>query len=196
MRNWMDDIAVTAAELIVEQGLDYGAAKKKAARQLNAPSRVRLPDNERVEQQVREHLAIYHAQTQAAELAALRQLALHWMQRLAEFRPYVSAGVWNGTAHKLSDIHLQLFCDDSKAAEIYLIDQDMAYKSHAGRGFHGREVNILSFDVFCAQLDAWVGIQLAIYDYDDIRGALRDRVDGQALRGNAQALQARLEDAT
>ena len=39
-----------------------------------------------------------------AELAALRELALQWMHRVAEFRPHLSGAVWRGTATRLSDI--------------------------------------------------------------------------------------------
>ena len=41
---------------------------------------------------------------------------------MAQFRPYLGGAVWNGTATRLSDIYLQLFCDDPKSAEIALID--------------------------------------------------------------------------
>ena len=69
---------------------------------------------------MREHLALFCADTQPAELRALRGLALRWMQRLAEFRPHLSGAVWRGTATRLSSIHLDLYCDDPKAAEIAL----------------------------------------------------------------------------
>ncbi len=53
------------------------------------------------------------ADTQPAELQALRELAALWMERLAEFRPHLSGAVWRGTATRLNDIHLQLYCDDT-----------------------------------------------------------------------------------
>jgi exodeoxyribonuclease-3 len=40
---------------------------------------------------------------------------LRWMARLADFRPHLSGAVWRGTATRLSDVHLDLYCDDSKA---------------------------------------------------------------------------------
>ena len=43
------EIAQTAARLIVEEGLEYGPAKRRALKQIDAPSRTPLPDNDLVE---------------------------------------------------------------------------------------------------------------------------------------------------
>ena len=84
-----EEIAAVAARLVVEEGLEYGPAKRRAARQLgrNANRPADLPGNELVEAQVREYLAVFCADTQPAELAALRDVAVRWMERLASFRP-------------------------------------------------------------------------------------------------------------
>ena len=49
------------------------------------------------------------------------------MQRLAEFRPHLSGAVWRGTATRLSAVHIDLYCDDPKAAEIALINLGIDY---------------------------------------------------------------------
>ena len=108
--------------MVVEEGLDFGAAKHRAVKQLGLPPRTELPSHDEVEAEVREYIALYCADTQPAELEALRQLALVWMQRMVDFRPYLGGSVWHGTATKLSDIYIALFCDDSKSAEIALMD--------------------------------------------------------------------------
>ncbi|MEK9953122.1 MAG: hypothetical protein VW687_13325, partial [Curvibacter sp.] len=82
-----DEIAAAAARLVVEEGLEYGPAKRRAVKQLGLPQRTALPDNDAVEDAVREHIALFCADTQPAELQALRRLAQHWMERLAPFRP-------------------------------------------------------------------------------------------------------------
>ena len=101
-----EELAASAARLVVEEGLEYAAAKRKAARDvagaLRGGSRIELPSNESVEAAVREHLSLFCAETQPQELAALRGVALSWMERLAEFRPHVSGAVWRGTATRLS----------------------------------------------------------------------------------------------
>lgn len=190
------EIAAAAARLVVEEGLDYGAAKRRAVKELGAPARAALPDNDAVQEQVRAYLALFRADTQPAELLALRELALTWMQRLAEFRPHLTGAVWNGTATRLSDVYLQLFCDDPKSAEIALINQGVAFDARQVRGFRGERVDALSFSVFCSGLGEHVGVHLMIHDHDDVRGALKPAADGRPARGDEQALRARmLEDA-
>ena len=190
------EIAAAAARLVVEEGLDYGAAKRRAVKELGAPARAALPDNDAVQEQVRAYLALFRTDTQPAELLALRELALAWMQRLAEFRPHLTGAVWNGTATRLSDVYLQLFCDDPKSAEIALINQGVAFEARQVRGFRGEMVDALSFSVFCSGLGEHVGVHLMIHDHDDVRGALKPAADGRPARGDEQVLRARmLEDA-
>lgn len=186
------EIAAAAARLVVEEGLDYGAAKRRAVKELGAPARAALPDNDAVQEQVRAYLALFRADTQPAELLALRELALAWMQRLAEFRPHLTGAVWNGTATRLSDVYLQLFCDDPKSAEIALINQGVAFEARQVRGFRGEMVDALSFSVFCSGLGEHVGVHLMIHDHDDVRGALKPAADGRPARGDEQALRARM----
>ena len=59
--------------------MEYGPAKRKAARDLgrHGGRRGELPSNEAVEDEVREYLSLFCADTQPAELLALRELAVH-----------------------------------------------------------------------------------------------------------------------
>ncbi|ARU05933.1 hypothetical protein CCO03_15765 [Comamonas serinivorans] len=182
------EIAQAAARLIVDEGLDYGSAKRLAVKQLGLPPRSPMPGNDEVEVQVREHIAIFHADTQPGELAALRALALRWMERLAEFRPHLSGAVWHGTATRMSDIHLQLFCDDSKSAEIALIDQQIHYQPATVTGMHGRPVEALTVVVRSRELASEVAVHLMVYDHDDLRGALKPDAQGRVPRGDLQAV--------
>ena len=186
------EIAATAARMVVEEGLEYGPAKRRAARQLGLPARVALPDNDLVEESVREYIELFCAETQPAELEALRRLALTWMERLAAFRPYLGGAVWHGTATRLSDIYLQLFCDDPKSAEIALIDHQINYEARAVTGFTGATVDALSLSSMSADLGEPIGVHLLIYDHDDVRGALRPDAKGRAPRGDIQAVRAML----
>ena len=43
------EIAATAAALVVEEGLEYGPAKRRAVKQMGLPVRTELPDNELLE---------------------------------------------------------------------------------------------------------------------------------------------------
>ncbi|WP_299765738.1 hypothetical protein [Ramlibacter sp.] len=184
------EIAATAARMVVEEGLEYGPAKRRAIKQLGLNSRSALPDNDAVEEAVRDYIALFCGDTQPAELAALRRLAVTWMERLAEFRPYLGGAVWHGTATRLSDIYLQLFCDDPKSAEIAMIEHRVDYVPRTVTGFHGEPVEALSLSSMCPDLGEPVGVHLLIYDHDDVRGALRPDARGRPPRGDLAAVRA------
>jgi hypothetical protein len=186
-------IAQAAAAMAVDEGLEWGAAKRRAVKQLGLPARTALPDNDLVEEAVREHIALYCADTQPAELRALRELAAQWMRRLAEFCPHLSGAVWHGTATRLSDIYIQLFCDDPKSAEIALIDHNIDYEVRTVSGFNGMAVDALSLRSVCRPLQEEVGVHLMIHDHDDLRGALRADTRGRPPRGDLAALERLLE---
>lgn len=186
------EIAATAARLVVDEGLHFGAAKLRALKLLGLPSRTALPSNEDVEAQVREHIAVFCADTQPQELRALRELALTWMQRLEAFRPHLGGAVWHGWATRLSDIDLALFCDDPKSAEIALIDHNVRYEVHTQTGLHGRPVDVLSVHSLCRPLQTHVGVHLRIYDWHDLRGALLPDAQGRPPRGALAAVHALL----
>ena len=71
--------------MVVEEGLEYGPAKRRAVKQLGLNARAQLPNNDQVEDAVREYLELFCADTQPAELKALRELAAVWMARMAAF---------------------------------------------------------------------------------------------------------------
>jgi hypothetical protein len=187
------EIASAAARMVVEEGLEYGPAKRRAAKQLGLGGRAALPDNDSVEDAVREYIDIFCADTQPAELAALRRLAVTWMERMAEFRPYLGGAVWHGTATRLSDIYLQLFCDDSKSAEIKLIEHNVDYTPRTVTGFNGESVEALSLSSMSPELGEAIGVHLLVYDHDDLRGALKPDAKGRTPRGDLAAVRALLE---
>lgn len=189
------EIAQAAARMVVEEGLEYGAAKRRAVKQLGLPARAPLPDNDAIEDAVREYIAIFCADTQPGELVALRKLALVWMERLAQFRPYLGGAVWHGTATRLSDIYLQLFCDDPKSAELALIENNVDYEARTVTGFNGEPVEALSVSSLSRDLNEVIGVHLLIYDHDDVRGALKPDSRGRAPRGDAGAVRALVDNA-
>lgn len=187
------EIAATAARLVVEEGLEYGPAKARAAKQLGVTGRAALPGNDLVEAEVRDYLSLFCADTQPGELAALRRLALLWMTRLSEFRPHLCGAVWRGTATRLNDVHLQLFCDDPKSTEIALINAGQDYDVGSAPGPRGQSVDRLSMTVQCPELGEPIGLHLTILDLDDLRGALKTDAQGRTERGNLDALKRLLE---
>jgi hypothetical protein len=186
------EIAVAAARLIVEEGMEYGAAKRRAARDLRVGGRSpELPDNDRVEDEVRTYLELFHADTQPAELAELRRIAATWMERLAAFRPHLAGAVWRGTATRMNSICLELFCDDSKAAELALIDMRVEYDVSSSTAARGRVLDVLNLQLPSRELGGRVHLALTIRDYDDLRGALQRDARGRSERGDLAALRAR-----
>ena len=194
MDTLQSEIAAAAARMVVEEGLEYGPAKRRAVKQMGLGARTALPDNDAVEDAVREYIALFCADTQPAELAALRRLALTWMERMEEFRPYLGGAVWHGTATRLSDIYVQLFCDDPKSAEIKLIEHDVDYTPRTVTGFNGESVEALSISSMSRELGEPVGVHLLVYDHDDLRGALKPDAKGRTPRGDLAAVRALVKE--
>ena len=189
MTTLKSEIAALAAALVVEEGLEYGPAKRRAVKQMGLFTRAELPDNAEIEDAVMEYIAVFCADTQPTELAALRELALVWMQRMAGFRPYLAGAVWHGTATRLSDIYIQLFCDDPKSAEIALIEHNVDYEPRTVTGFTGGKVEALSLSSFCKPLSENIGVHFMVYDHDDLRGALKPDDKGRKPRGDVAAVE-------
>jgi len=189
------EIALRAARLIAEEGMDYASAKRKAARDLLGATRGAargagnwMPDNAEIEEEVRAWQTLFQADFQPARLVALRRAALQLMHLLAEFRPYLTGAALNGTAGEQSDIHLQLFPDSPKDVEIFLLNQAIDFEVHetprtlraGGRGAGQRDqVETLCFMWQPAPGAAREGVHLALYDPDDLRGALSGEGRGE-----------------
>jgi hypothetical protein len=190
------EIARQAALLIVDEGLEYGPAKRKAVKllRLQRVAEHDLPDNEAVEREVRLYLDELDDPAHAQALTALRRAALALMRELRDFRPHLTGAVWRGTATAHSDIHLQLFEDDSKRIEIDLANRGIDYQVGSAAHFGGRErVETLSFTVPCGPPVGMAVAHLALYAANDERGALKSRSNGQPDRGNLAAVERLLE---
>jgi hypothetical protein len=193
-----EEIAIAAARMIAEDGLDYATAKRKAARQVVGETRVGgewLPDNEQIEEEIREYQAIFQSDSQPAMLRRMREVALEWMDRLQLFNPYLTGAVLNGTAGEHSDIHLQCFCDNPKEVAIYLLNASIQYDVSETRHFAGRGyVETLSFLTRPSSDEAPMGLHIALYDTNDLRGAVRADGRGKLARANASAVRALLDN--
>mgnify|MGYP001206756515 CR=1 FL=1 len=189
------EIAAVAARFVVEDGMDYAAAKRQAGQQMGLPARTPWPDNAAMEAAVREYIAIFCPEEQAVELQALRELALVWMDRLQAFTPHLGGAAWHGTATRHSDIHLHLFCDDPKAAELLLLNHRVGYEPGTGRGWRGEPVDALTLRARSDALGQWVLVHLLVHDTDALRGALKPDEQGRKPRGDARAVRALLVDA-
>ncbi len=117
-------LAYVAARMIAEDGVaDYGAAKMKAARQEGLADANLLPDNQEIEEALREYQGLYQKEEQPAQLRRLREVAVQVMRELEAFRPVLVGSVLSGTAGLHSDVNLQLFTDDPKALAMFLLNK-------------------------------------------------------------------------
>lgn len=130
------EIAGAAARLMAEDGInDFGYAKRKAARQLGLPEDGALPTNTEVEAELRTYLALYQSEEQPALLMELRSVAIAAMRFLADFNPYLTGPVLDGTAGRYAEVDLELFAESAKEVEIFLINHNIRYEH--GRTPHG-----------------------------------------------------------
>lgn len=60
-------------------------------------------------------------------------------------------------------------------------------------GFHGEQVEALSVHAMSRLLGEEVGVHLLVYDFDDLRGALKPDAQGRIPRGDLAALRRLIE---
>jgi len=185
-------IAAAAARLMAEDGIDdFALAKRKAARQLGASDTQSLPANEEIEVELRAYQSLYQGDEQRERIRELREVALDAMQSLAAFRPYLSGPVLRGTAGRYADIDLQLFTDDNKSVELFLLNRNVPYDVDEVRYYSGdepRAVPVLRLE--------WQGVpvNVAVYASKDERTALKATPSGRPMeRAGIPAVSALLE---
>jgi hypothetical protein len=172
-------IAAAAARLMAEDGIDdFALAKRKAARQLGAADTQSLPANDEIEAELRAYQSLYQGEEQRERIHELRTVALEAMRSLADFKPYLAGPVLKGTAGRYADIDLQLFTDDLKAVELFLLNRNFVYAVSEQRHYCGdepRAVPVLRLD--------WDGVpvNLAVYAAKDERAALKGSVAGRPI---------------
>lgn len=190
-------IAAEAARLVVETGLELGPAKARAARTLGrrgGAGRAELPPNEEVEEEVRAYIELFCADTQPRELAALREVAASWMERLAAFRPHLAGAAWRGTATRQSAVHIDLYCDDAKAAELALLDLGVDFDVDTLDAGGSQAQDVLTVSSASRALGERVTVHLFVRDFDDLRGALKPDARGRTWRGDLAALRRLLRE--
>jgi len=185
-------IAQQAARMMAEEGIsDYAYAKKKAGRQLGVTDKQGLPSNIEVEEEIKLYNSLYLGDVQPGHLAQLRENALYTMELLAEFNPYLTGAVLEGTAGLGTDTHIHLFAESAKEVEIFLLNEQIPFEANEKsyrilndgkrdkRGDGRKKVPMLT-------LETELGlIQISIFEVDDVRYATKRTADGaNALRAD------------
>lgn len=184
------EIALVAARMVAQDGADIDTARRKAARQVlgvNQPVPNMMPDDIQVEDEVRKYLALFGGPDHSERLGQLRATALQVMEALADFNPYITGPVLQGTAGEHDDIHLQLFADSAKEVQIYLLNRNVNIEISETPHFKGGRhapVETVSFP--------WMKetVHAQLFEYQDLRGALKPRADGRPQRLDAAGLRA------
>lgn len=172
-------IADAAARLLALDGSqDYGSAKRKAARQLGAADSQNLPDNQEIENALREYQAIFQADAAPSRLAQLRKVAMEYMERLIDYDPHLTGSVLNGTAGKHSDINLQLFTEKEKDIEFLLMGSPEPYRTAERRS---NESGGTIYPRFIID-DPRATIDITVYPANELRKLKRTHPDGTPRR--------------
>lgn len=183
------EIAAAAARMIAEDGLDYSTAKRKAVKMLLGPGSLprgdALPDNDEIEEEVRDYQQLFLSDTQPQRLLHLRQVAVQVLEKLAPFNPYLVGPVWSGTAGEHTDVAIQCFTDSSKDVEIFLINERVDYQVGERPDFRGRGTVEALFFMWGRD-----GVMVSVYDPRALRGALKPNQAGKVERGNIDAVRA------
>ena len=168
-------LAYIAARMMAEDGItDYATAKTKAARQAGLGDANLLPDNQEIEEALREYQGLYQKEEQPENLRRLREVAVRVMREFDAFRPALVGSVLSGTATQFSDVNLQLFTDDVKALTMFLLNHRYRFEEgsrRVSRGGRLDEVPQITLEV------EDVTVTLTVLDRDDERSSPRPRSD-------------------
>jgi hypothetical protein len=188
--NLRRQIAYIAARMIAEDGIaDYATAKQKAARQSGLADMNLLPDNQEIEEALREYQGLYQKEEQPAHLRRLREVAVKVMREFDDFRPALVGSVLSGTAGQFSDVNLQLFTDDPKLLSMFLLNRRYRFEEgsrRVQRGGRMDEVPQISLEF------EDVTVTMTVLDRDDERSASRLRADNEPARARLADVEALL----
>jgi hypothetical protein len=167
-----------AARLMAEDGIeDYAQAKRKAARQAGASDARQLPTNDEIDVALAAYRDLFQ-QGHPAHLRQLRELALDVMYELAAFNPHLTGSVLRGSAGKYADIQFQLFCENPKSVEHYLLSRGVQFRSAEARLFAG-DIPLLA-PVLIFNRDGY-DIYLTVLSLRDLRLPLKTTATGKPI---------------
>lgn len=181
-------VAQEAARLMSEHGIrDFHHAKVKAAERLGIVDTQALPRNNEIEDALREHQRLFHADTQPQALRARREAAVEAMRFLRGFDARLVGAVLEGTADEHSAVCLHVFSDDPDAPGLFLREQGIPLETQTRRlrwsgGTAQSEHPVLLFGADGIPFD------LTVLPMDALRQAPLDRVDERPMRRATAAM--------
>jgi thiol-disulfide isomerase/thioredoxin len=180
------EMAAVAAALVADSGLDYGAAKRRAARHLglaDTSPKGAMPDNEEIDEALREHLDLFDAAGHEERRESIQLAAIELMEQLAQWSPLITGAAWKGLVTEHAVLHLQIADGHAKEVAIDLINRGLDFDAAETTGSGGRG----RIEVLVGFWRDWP-VMIAMHPIHDLRGAARD--DGQrgADRGHRDQL--------
>ncbi|MGE7138787.1 hypothetical protein ACQKIE_14275 [Luteibacter sp. NPDC031894] len=180
-------VAQEAARLMSEHGIrDFHHAKLKAAERLGIVDTQALPRNNEIEDALREHQRLFHADTQPQALRARREAAVEAMRFLRGFDARLVGAVLEGTADEHSAVCLHVFSDDPDAPGMFLREQGIPLEVQTRRlrwsASEQSEHPVLLFGADGIPFD------LTVLPLDALRQAPLDRVDERPMRRASAAM--------
>jgi hypothetical protein len=180
-------VAQEAARLMSEHGIrDYHHAKLKAAERLGIVDTQALPRNNEIEDALREHQRLFHADSQPQALRARREAAVEAMRFLREFDTRLVGAVLEGTADEHSAVCLHVYSDDPEAPVLFLREQGIPLETQTRRlrwsPTEQSEHTVLLFGADGIPFD------ITVLPMDALRQAPLDRVDERPMRRATRAM--------
>jgi len=176
-------VAQEAARLMSEHGIrDFHHAKLKAAERLGIVDTQALPRNNEIEDALREHQRIFHADTQPQALRARREAAVEAMRFMRAFDARLVGAVLEGTADEHSAVCLHVFSDDPDAPALFLRDQGIPLETQSRRlRWSNGDADQDEFPVLLFGADG-IPFDITVLPLDALRQAPLDRVDERPMR--------------
>jgi hypothetical protein len=187
------EITAEAARIMAEEGVqDFFSAKRKAAGRLNLPEDKNLPSNQEVEEALRAHLTLFHADLPAT-LRHLREVAAEAMTFLAPFEPRLTGTVLSGSVTKYSDVQLHVAADSPEDLGLFLHEHAIPYDELDKRLRFGDRFDALPAFRFIA---GDTPVEVCVFSREGIREAPLSPVDGKPMkRANLKEVQRLIEEA-
>lgn len=189
-------VAQEAARLMTEHGIrDFHHAKLKAAERLGIHDAQALPRNNEIEDALREHQRIFHADSQPQLLQERREAATEAMRFLARFEPRLVGAVLEGTADRHSAVCLHLFSDNPDEVALFLHEHSVPVESQTRTLRLSRDEQA-EYPVLLFAADG-LPFDLTVMPRDSLRQPPLDRVDERPMRrASLSAVEAMLADAS
>lgn len=127
-RRTIVELTDLAARIMMESGLDWAGARKKAADRLGIAAGAAAQVDERdVHAALRAHQALY-APDSAGTLRALQEAALLVMRKLHDFEPRLEGAIAAGVVTAHSAIELTVEVDSEKDLEHHLLNANISFE--------------------------------------------------------------------